>query len=733
MNKLLIKFISLFVAIALNASGLLAVGEALAYFSNDENSSTNSFSAGTLNFSLTTGNDFVQVLTPSQTSIQNVNVSNDGTLDFQYKISAIDFSGGLCNNLILDASLDGSSQYAGFLTGFIDYSVSQFASPEDWIFTVSFSGSDTSIQGQSCNFKFIFEGWQTNLPDNTQGFTDTEEIQSTVWAGYWNPPIVLNEFLPNPSGEDSQSGLAGEWVELYNKGTGPINVENWYIKDAKDNITTITSSNIMGGGNPVISAPGWLVVFMDGEILDNDSDIITLYDENDIKVDSHDYSGSDYNVNDTPGGTNDLAAYLPFDENSGTSTEDKSGNNNNGNINGAIWASGKVNYGLSFDGSNYVGCGTDSSLDIYSDISVEAWIKPTQMDLFNTILAKGTASNNYSYFLAIGTYYNNSLSFQLGEAGGIMTGTIPIRTDEWQHLVGVRQGNKMRTYVNNQLSNEITVGTGEIRQNNFPLEIGKYDGRGYFKGNLDEIKIYNRVLTDDEISEHYDTTNPSSTSVVPENKSYARIPDGTGGWVDPYPTPGAPNKLDIEEAGTRGGIIEKMKTESDEIDFAENNFVPIVATTTTTNFVIEEATTTDVAIDEAISALDIIIRDNIATTTEEVASSTEVINSGSVIASITKDIMSENTTTAEATTTEVTNSEEMVVSEEVIIEEAGAEAEVLGEVVREPVEEIPIVEETLIDETPMIKEEPIALFDGDSAQSKSDGEEPDGEEPLIPN
>jgi len=55
MNKLSIKFISLVLLVALNASGLLAVGETLAYFSDNENSSSNIFQAGILDMTARSG------------------------------------------------------------------------------------------------------------------------------------------------------------------------------------------------------------------------------------------------------------------------------------------------------------------------------------------------------------------------------------------------------------------------------------------------------------------------------------------------------------------------------------------------------------------------------------------------------------------------------------------------------------------------------------------------------
>ena len=124
--------------------------------------------------------------------------------------------------------------------------------------------------------------------------------------------VVLNEILPNPEGLDSQDGLAGEWVELYNNGDAPVDVVGWYIKDAIGNTKVISSANTHTGST-IIGASGsgseWLVVFMNAAVLNNTGDTVFLFDDEDLLKDSHAFGESntdeDGDLNTSAGGDND--------------------------------------------------------------------------------------------------------------------------------------------------------------------------------------------------------------------------------------------------------------------------------------------------------------------------------------------------------------------------------------------------------------------------------------------
>jgi len=120
------------------------------------------------------------------------------------------------------------------------------------------------------------------------------------------PEIVINEILPNPSGDDNAAKPAGEWVELYNRSEADINVDGWVLYDSDNTHELVISAansdnnnNLTDSGETVVPVAGFLVVYRDGDgnfILNNDGDTVRLYDgeinSGGTLVDSHIYIGS---------------------------------------------------------------------------------------------------------------------------------------------------------------------------------------------------------------------------------------------------------------------------------------------------------------------------------------------------------------------------------------------------------------------------------------------------------
>lgn len=151
------------------------------------------------------------------------------------------------------------------------------------------------------------EGEQCDDGNNSSG--DGCSSQCVV-----EPTIVLNEFVPNPVGNDGQHGLEGEWVELYNLSSVAKDLNGWKIKDAAGNSKTISASRTHTGSTIIgVNGSGseWLVVFMNASVLGNSGDTINLLDSNDVLLDTHTYGNSidpdlDDDPESTPGDENDL-------------------------------------------------------------------------------------------------------------------------------------------------------------------------------------------------------------------------------------------------------------------------------------------------------------------------------------------------------------------------------------------------------------------------------------------
>ncbi|RCV64105.1 PKD repeat-containing protein [Methanophagales archaeon] len=216
----------------------------------------------------------------------------------------------------------------------------------------------------------------------------------------------------------------------------------------------------------------------------------------------------------------ELACYLGFDEGSGNTAEDTSGNNNEGTIHGASWAEGKLGKALSFDGTNdYVDCGRDTSLKITGAITVEAWVKWTG-DGNPYFVTKTGGSAKRSYDLSGNA--DGTVEFRVGDSDCKTfksSGTTPIPAGKWVYLVGTYEpSNYVRLFVNGALAEEDTTSIPAAQgENGLSWYIGSREGnQGWFKGIIDEVKIYNGALSAEEIRANYEAnpTNNQPTAII---------------------------------------------------------------------------------------------------------------------------------------------------------------------------------------------------------------------------
>lgn len=295
MQKSILKISILFLIVGLSWVGFSAVGRTFAYFNDIENSSGNTCSAGTLDFYLNAPGDFALNFTTDEPAVRNISIVGQGSLPFQYIIEGADFSGPLCENLNLEAKLDGETKYNGALTSFVLAPSVIFSGTDNLKFIISFSGDIETYKNTPCQFYLDFKGWQDNLANYPIGFSDIERAFTHLMLRD-EKTIVLNEFLPNPLGEDCElKGIEGEWVEIYNNSDEFVDLANWYIQDkGAVNTISITTSNTLNNSTiigPKGSGSEWLVVFMDGCVLDNDGDSVSLYNSDNKLIDSYCYCG----------------------------------------------------------------------------------------------------------------------------------------------------------------------------------------------------------------------------------------------------------------------------------------------------------------------------------------------------------------------------------------------------------------------------------------------------------
>lgn len=214
MKKQSVKILAIALAVVFSWTVVFPAQEVLAFFSDAKKSEQNSFTAGSLDFELSSSEFSPKSIPLGETAEKKLEIENKGNL-FKYKISSSNFSNSLCDYANLEADINGGeAEYSGPLKDF-EYGPIEFSDPEKWSFKISFSSDvPEEFQDKTCKFKFVVFGSQTrnNLPFG-KGFTDIEKndnsitfekscLSETKTIGYWkNHPETYGNHLPQFLGD----------------------------------------------------------------------------------------------------------------------------------------------------------------------------------------------------------------------------------------------------------------------------------------------------------------------------------------------------------------------------------------------------------------------------------------------------------------------------------------------------------------------------------------------------
>jgi hypothetical protein len=208
--------------------------------------------------------------------------------------------------------------------------------------------------------------------------------------------------------------------------------------------------------------------------------------------------------------TNGLIAHWKLDDASGTTASDASGNGYHGtlvNMNPATdWVTGQINGALDFDGSNdCVNIG--NSLSNVTNFTVAAWANPSSSGIDRQIVSKGNDGSNTQWELKTATSAGH-VDFRAWRSGvgasGVRT-QLPLPVGAWTHLVGIYDGTYWRIYWNG-LYDSVSTMPGPVATS-YNIYIGAVDINGspgqFWRGLVDDVRIYDRVLTESEIQSLY--------------------------------------------------------------------------------------------------------------------------------------------------------------------------------------------------------------------------------------
>jgi hypothetical protein len=227
--------------------------------------------------------------------------------------------------------------------------------------------------------------------------------------------------------------------------------------------------------------------------------------------------------------TQGLVAYYPFDGNA----RDQSGNGNSGEVHNATLTNdrfGNPNSAYRFDGSSsYIKISNGLPFDFSNHFSVAFWIKPTAIpNGYAAIISKNyRASGKSSWFIeqnasgieqngnslnSLVLYYVQSVSDNEGGGHGISN-----IGNQWNQYSVTKENTKLSTYFNGNLISTVGSSTPSVfsaikTNGDLPLFVGAFDtsSGSHFDGILDDIFIYNRTLTAQEVLKLYQFGAPTS-------------------------------------------------------------------------------------------------------------------------------------------------------------------------------------------------------------------------------
>jgi uncharacterized protein YjdB len=248
----------------------------------------------------------------------------------------------------------------------------------------------------------------------------------------------------------------------------------------------------------------------------------------------------------------DFIGYWSFDEVSGSTAYDGSGNNNDATLKGnASFVSGLVNNAVSLDGTN---SWVDIPDQVFTgDFTIAAWVK-----------LSGTIDNQDALCGQEGSgqdinFYGQNFRLYTGLSDAIVANT-SIRSDEWVHYAITRSGTLLTLYVNGRVDN-----TGSFQDDFMPKALGRGNTGTGTEGLLDEVYLYSRELSQLEIQALYAAaqSNPvTGTMVWEDDYDGTNWLDGNNDGVNEW------HSYNENTSGADWSVISKTQAQSEGVDIS---------------------------------------------------------------------------------------------------------------------------------------------------------------------
>jgi hypothetical protein len=352
----------------------------------------------------------------------------------------------------------------------------------------------------------------SRLVDDASGWTD---------AGVGS--VVDNHTYVGPSSPTptaSRAAVLGEFGGLGLKVNGHDWSPNGFSYENQSDSTALTNRyvGLISQVQALMASPG-LSAAVYTEIFDVENEINGLwtYDRAVAKPDTNQIRTANLNLINASkalNGTFKRQAYWSFDEGSGATAHDGTGNGNTASLTGSpTWNAGKINGGLNFNGSSQNVSANRSIVDTTGSYSVAAWVQLSTTPGGSFYTAVSQDGNNVSGFFLQYSGADGKFAFSVTNADSTNStttralGNATPSANTWYHLVGVRDAanNQIKLYVNGALVSTQAYSSSWAATGNTMIGRGKWNAGSvdYWPGNLDEVYVYDHAITDQNVMNLY--------------------------------------------------------------------------------------------------------------------------------------------------------------------------------------------------------------------------------------
>ena len=454
--------------------------------------------------SLTSGTGYSTVQSSAALSYSDFGVANGTT--YYYVVSAVNSVGESPNSTEVSvtpangttATFTSAAAQDGYIMGASSNATGSIATSTGWI----------RIGDHNANrqYKGIFSFDTSSIPADATILSATLKLKRSGLTGT-SPFTILGTCYADIKGGTGFNGSTALETTDFQASADATQVAT--ISDAASNNTWST-----GGLN--VTGIGWLnktgttqfrVYFATPTNNNSTYDYISWYAGDDATSTNRPVLEVTYSAQ-APGSPPKV--YLKFDESSGTTALDSSGNGWNGTlVNGPAWVAGKVNNAVSLDGTNDYVTMPAGVVSTLGDFTISAWVKLTTVGTWARIFDFGTSQTNYMFLTTSSNSNPSKVRFAIrtpAVAEEAIEGipTPAISTGTWTHFAVSISGSTGTLYVNGTVvgtNSAMTLKPSSLGSTNLNY-IGKSQFTNpYLNGLVDEFQIYNTALSASQVAQ----------------------------------------------------------------------------------------------------------------------------------------------------------------------------------------------------------------------------------------